>query len=41
MNSSVRAVLVVRPGKAAVDLIGFKIEFQLPHSTLKKLVKSF
>ena len=30
MNSSVRAVLVVWPGKAAVDLI----EFQLPHSTL-------
>ena len=39
MNSSVRAVLVVWPCKAAVDLIGFKIEFQLPHSTLKKPAK--
>ena len=36
MNSSVWAVLVVWPGKAAVDLIGVKIEFQLPHSTLTK-----
>ena len=41
MNSSVRAVLVVWPGKAAVDLIGFKIEFKLPHSTHKKPAKSF
>ena len=36
MDSVVRAVLVVWPGKAAVDLIGVKIEFQLPHSTLTK-----
>ena len=36
MNSFVWAVLVVWPGKAAVDLIGVKIEFQLPHSTLTK-----
>ena len=36
MDSNVWAILVVWPGKAAVDLIGFKIEFQLPHSSLKK-----
>jgi hypothetical protein len=41
MNSSVRAVLVVWPCKAEVDLIGFKIEFELPHSTIKKPAKSF
>ena len=27
--------MAVWPGKAAVDLIGFKIEFKVPHSTHK------
>ncbi len=33
--------MVVWPGKAAIDLIGVKIKFQLPHSTLTKSANPF